>query len=156
MIKYSIIMSLQLCFMLLGFNLMAQNESDRKSNFNLEKEYAIQGYDPVAYFTESKAVKGSKNFQTNYKGIPYLFSSEKNKDTFLKTPEKYEPQYGGWCAYAMGLDGSKVKVDPETFKITDGKLYLFYNFFFNNTLKDWNTDEANLKKKADQNWKNTY
>ena len=63
---------------------------------------------------------------------------------FASNPAKYEPQYGGWCAYAMGHDGSKVEVDPETFKIINGKLFLFYNRFFNNTLKTWNQDESKL------------
>ena len=156
MIRFSSITGFLLCLLLFSFNLIAQSESERKTHFNLEKEYAIQGYDPVAYFTENKAVKGSKKFQTSYKGIPYLFSTEKNKDAFQANPEKYEPEYGGWCAYAMGLDGSKVKIDPETFKIKDGKLYLFYNFFFNNTLKDWNDDESNLQKKADEFWEKSF
>ncbi len=68
----------------------------------------------------------------------------------------YEPQYGGWCAYAMGNSGEKVEVDPETYKIVDGKLYLFYNKYFTNTLKSWNKDEAKLKSKADESWKNFY
>lgn len=72
---------------------------------------------------------------------------------FLKNPASYEPQYGGWCAYAMGANGEKVEINPETFKIVDGKLNLYYNAFFNNTLKSWNKDEGNLKKKADANWK---
>lgn len=76
----------------------------------------------------------------------------KNKDLFAAAPVKYEPQYGGWCAYAMGAKGEKVSVDPETFKITDGKLFLFYNRFFTNTLKDWNKDENNLKINADKSW----
>ena len=71
---------------------------------------------------------------------------------FLKNPKNYEPQYGGWCAYAMGSNGEKVEVDPETYKILDGKLYVFYNAYFNNTLKSWNKDEAKLKKQADKNW----
>ena len=58
----------------------------------------------------------------------------------------------GWCAYAMGAKGEKVEVDPETFKIVDGKLYLFYNKFFNNTLESWNKDEARLRSNADKNW----
>jgi hypothetical protein len=65
---------------------------------------------------------------------------------------KYQPQYGGWCAYAMGADGEKVDVDPETFKLMDGKLYLSHNRFSNNTLKFWNKGETNLKQKADANW----
>ena len=62
----------------------------------------------------------------------------------------------GWCAYAMGAKGEKVSIDPETFKIINGKLYLFYNSYFNNTLKSWNKNEPTLKAKADVNWKRIY
>lgn len=124
----------------------------RKKHFNLESGIAIQGYDPVAYFTKNKAVKGKKEFALSTQGITYYFSSAENKELFRSNPAKYEPEYGGWCAYAMGAKGEKVEVDPETFKIINGKLFLFYNQFFNNTLKDWNKDEVNLHKKADANW----
>jgi len=124
----------------------------RQREYNVEKGVAIQGYDPVAYVTENKAAKGSDKIKSDYKGVTYYFTSQQHKSLFDESPEKYEPQYGGWCAYAMGSDGTKVKIDPETFKIIDGKLYLFYNFFFNNTLTKWNDDEENLHKKADVNW----
>ena len=77
---------------------------------------------------------------------------QQDLNSFQANPEKFEPQYGGWCAYAMGHDGSKVEVDPETFKIINGKLFLFYNRFFNNTLKTWNQDESKLHAQADANW----
>lgn len=131
----------------------AQTAAKRTKEFNLEKGLAIKGYDPVAYFIQKKAVKGKSALASTYEGVTYNFSSQANKDLFLKTPASYEPQYGGWCSYAMGATGEKVEVDPETFKIVDGKLNLFYNAFFNNTLKTWNKDEVNLKKKADSNWK---
>ena len=131
----------------------AQNASKRANEFNLEKKVAIQGYDPVSYFKQNKAVKGKKELASSYEGVIYYFSSQANKESFAKNPSAYEPQYGGWCAYAMGSSGEKVEIDPETFKIIDGKLYLFYNAYFNNTLKSWNKDEINLKKKADANWK---
>ncbi|MFM8742594.1 MAG: YHS domain-containing (seleno)protein, partial [Cytophagales bacterium] len=83
----------------------------------------------------------------------YLFTNGANREKFKSNPEKYEPAYGGWCAYAMGETGEKVKIDPETFKVIEGKVYLFYNFWGNNTLKDWNKNEKPLKTKADQNWK---
>jgi YHS domain-containing protein len=133
----------------------AQN-SLRTKNFNLEKGLAIQGYDPVNYFTQSKALKGKTQFQYNYEGITYLFASQSNLDLFKKSTEKYEPQYGGWCAYAMGASGEKVEVDPETFKVVNGKLYLFYHSWINNTLIKWNEDEVHLMPKADKNWKETY
>jgi YHS domain-containing protein len=129
-----------------------QNTTKRLTHFNLDKKIALQGYDPVAYFKQKKAVKGKKEMSFTFDGIVYYFSSNANLDSFKKTPTTYEPQYGGWCAYAMGYTGEKVEIDPETFKIIDGKLYLFYNAYFNNTLKSWNKNEATLKKSADTNW----
>lgn len=129
----------------------------RKKHFNLDAGIALKGYDPVAYFTSGKAVKGKKDLGgVISQGATYYFSSNENKEVFKKNATAYEPQYGGWCAYAMGSDGSKVDIDPETFKIVNGKLFVFYNKFFNNTLKSWNKDEANLYKKADQNWQKIY
>lgn len=140
---------------LLSATTFAQTAAKRTAEFNLEKKVAIQGYDPVAYFIQKKAVKGKANLAATYEGVTYNFSSQANKDLFLKNPAAYEPQYGGWCAYAMGANGEKVEINPETFKIVDGKLNLYYNAFFNNTLKSWNKDEVSLKKKADANWKKT-
>lgn len=137
----------------LGISAYAQDATAlRKKHFNLDGDIGIKGYDPVAYFTEHKAIKGNKGLSVFYKGVIYNFSSVANKELFKAGPSKYEPEYGGWCAYAMGKNGEKVSVDPETFKITDGKLYLFYNKYFTNTLKDWNKNEATLKKNADMNW----
>ncbi|WP_462221652.1 YHS domain-containing (seleno)protein [Ferruginibacter sp.] len=128
----------------------------RTKDFNLEKGLAIQGYDPVAYFTQSKAVKGNKQFAASAEGVTYYFSTAANKELFVKDYKKYEPQYGGWCAYAMGATNDKVEIDPETFKIVGGKLYLFYHSWVNNTLNKWNKDEAGLKSKADINWANIF
>ena len=128
-------------------------QKSKAIHFNLENKVALQGYDPVTYFTQQKAVKGKKEIASAFEGVTYYFSSQANKEAFAKNPSGYEPQYGGWCAFAMGDYGEKVEVNPETFKILDGKLYLFYNAYFNNTLKSWNKDESNLKKKADANWK---
>jgi YHS domain-containing protein len=119
---------------------------------NLKDGLAIQGYDPVAYFSQNKAVEGKKTISQKYNGATYYFSSDANKTTFSKDPAKYEPAYGGYCAYAMAF-GDQVKIDPETFKVKDGRLLLFYNFRFNNTLTDWNKDEASLFKKAEAEWK---
>jgi len=137
--------------------LFAQGQATlRVSQFNLENGVAIKGYDPVAYFAEHKAIKGQKEFSIVLDGVTYYFSSVANKETFIKHPMNYEPQYGGWCAYAMGETSEKVEVDPETFKIVNGKLYLFYNGLFNNTLPKWNRAEVNLKMKADKNWNAIY
>jgi YHS domain-containing protein len=137
----------------LSLTAAAQSISKRTASFNLESNLAIQGYDPVAYFMQKKAIEGKSNLTTTYDGIIYHFSSKDNKDLFLKNPASFEPQYSVWCAYAMGSSGEQVEIDPKTFKLIDNKLYLFYNAFFNNTLKSWNKDEINLKKKADLNWK---
>jgi hypothetical protein len=88
----------------------------------------------------------------SYQGIVCHFSSEANKEAFKATPYKYEPEYGGWCAYAMGNPGEKAAIDTENFKLLNGKLYLFYNRYFTNTLKNWNKNEPILKKNADINW----
>lgn len=125
---------------------------NRAKQFNLEAGVALQGYDPVAYFTEHKAVKGKSEFSATVEGVRYFFASRTNKDLFLKDFKRYEPQYGGWCAYAMGKTGEKVEIDPETFKVLNGKLYLFYNKVFNNTLPKWEADEQGLKTKADLRW----
>ncbi len=128
------------------------NAQDIKTkDYNLENGLALQGYDPVAYFTENKAVEGNKSISSKHNGVAYYFSNMKHKTMFDVDPSKYEPAYGGYCAYAMAF-GDKVKIDPETFKIKNDRLFLFYNFRFNNTLKDWNQDENNLFKKAESEW----
>jgi YHS domain-containing protein len=136
---------------LLGAAFQSYGQSTK--HFNLENGVAIQGYDPVAYFS-NKAIKGNKSYSASFHGAVYYFSTNENKKSFELNPSKYEPQYGGWCAFAMGDTGKKVEIDPGTFKIIDGKLFLYYNAYFNNTLKSWNKDEKNLKAKADKNWSN--
>ena len=138
--------------LLLWTSLAFAQKAGKAANYNLESGIAIQGYDHVAYFTQHKAVKGDKKFAVNASGVIYYLSSQANKDLFLKNPAAYEPQYGGWCAYAMGATGEKVEIDPETFKILNGKLYLFYHSWTNNTLTKWNKDENNLKARADKSW----
>ncbi|MBS1667030.1 MAG: YHS domain protein [Bacteroidetes bacterium] len=144
-----------ICLMFTALLAHAQDGALRKKNFNLTDGIAIKGWDPIAYFA-NKPEKGSPRFALFYDGVTYYFSSDANRELFKKSPSRYEPQYGGWCAYAMGKDGTKVEVDPETFKIINGKLFLFYNQFFNNTLKSWNKDETNLHQHADANWQKLY
>ena len=131
---------------------LGQEEDIRKRTFNIRKNVAIEGYDPVSYF-DLKPVPGDAKYQFNYKGVTYQFSSQENLTKFRSSPEKYEPAYGGWCAYAMADTGEKVKIDPETYKIVDGRLCLFYNFWGNNTLVTWNKDEKALKSKAELHWR---
>ncbi len=132
--------------------LCAQSDEARKKNYNIKKNVAIEGYDPVSYFNNQPVV-GESKFIFTYKGVVYQFNNATNLAKFKAEPEKYEPAYGGWCAYAMSNTGEKVKIDPETYKIMDGKLFLFYNFWGNNTLTDWNKNEKSLKLKGDKNWK---
>ncbi len=144
--KTKIVLVIILSFFQIG---LGQNP---KENRNLESGVALQGYDPISYFTIGKAVKGKKEFAVSVRNTIYYCSSLDHKKLLEANPERYEPQYGGWCAYAMGDSGSKVEISPQTFKIIDGKLYLFYNAYFSNTLKSWNKNETALKKKADMNW----
>ena len=133
----------------IGFSQEVVNLATRQKHFLVDKGVAISGYDPVNYFT-SKPQKGKIAYIHN--GITFKFTSAANLEMFKKNPAKYEPAYGGWCAYAMGAKGEKVDVDPENYKIVNGTLNLFYKNFFSNTLDDWNKDEVKLKKQADINW----
>lgn len=89
---------------------------------------AIKGYDPVAYWNSDQPQKGSKQFSHEWRGARWHFANEENKTLFIENPEKYAPQYGGYCAWAMADGkGRTVPVDPEAWSIENGKLYLNYN-----------------------------
>ena len=133
----------------LGF---VQAQDTAGKYFVSKDNVAIEGYDVVGYFTQNKASKGSKKHSSKFEGITYYFSSEENKETFQKNPGKYLPQYGGWCAFAMGAKNTKFTPDPKTFKLYNGKLLLFYNGEHGNTSIPWNNDEENTIMKADANW----
>lgn len=137
----------------LYFGVAAQAENAiRLRNFNLtDYGVAIRDFDPVSYFN-GRALKGNEKFSHTYKGITYYFANAANLETFKKAPGKYEPAYGGWCAYGMAQNGQRVKVDPTTFKIINGKVFLFSNFNGQNKLLAWNKDEKKLKASADQFW----
>jgi YHS domain-containing protein len=119
---------------------------------------AIGGYDVVSYFKLNKAVKGSGDFQYKFNDVLYYFSDEQNKKDFIAAPIKYMPQYDGYCALAIGAQRKKVSIDPNTFKVKDGKLYLFFNgkLAFSgrtfNSIEPWNKDEDILIKKSEKNW----
>ena len=106
---------------------------------------AIYGYDTVAYFTQDKAVKGSEDFMTMWRGAEWYFSSQEHLDIFTADPEKFAPQYGGYCAYAMS-DGRLVGVDEEAFTILDGKLYLNYS---KSVMKEWRTNTTQFIAEGD-------
>lgn len=109
---------------------------------------AIKGYDPVAYFTQSKPVKGSAAFTQQYMGATWWFASAADRDQFAAMPEKYAPQYGGYCAYGVSR-GHTVSVDPEAWRVVDGKLFLNYS---KGVQKDWLKDVPGNIKLADRNW----
>lgn len=126
-----------------------------EDQYNLAKDgLAIHGYDPVSYFKEGGGapLQGKDSLKVTLGKTTYHFASEKNKALFEKDPAKYEPAYGGWCAYAMGAKGEKVEINPKAFVITEGKLYLFYKTLLTDTRKPWSKDEATLKSKADESW----
>ena len=142
---------LLICFLWTSLQLGAQNTT---VHYNLDKnKVAVEGYDLVAYFKDQKAIKGNTNYSVIEQGVTYYFVSQNHKDIFKKNPSFYQPQHGGWCAYAIGKTGEKVAVDPKTFKVIDNKLYLFYNKYLTNTLKLWNKEEAFLLNEAEKNWK---
>ena len=109
---------------------------------------AIKGFDPVAYFTSQHAVKGSPDYTATYKGSVFRFASAANRDAFAASPEKYAPQYDGFCAYGVSK-GAKAKIEGDVFTIVDGKLYLNYD---TKVLETWSKDIPGYLKKADENW----
>ncbi len=124
----------------------------RVRHFNLPSDrLALQGYDPVGYFLEGEARKGKPEWSVQYQGVTYRFSSENHRARFQESPDRYLPAYGGWCATAMAK-GEKVEIDPTNFKVTGGRLFLFFKAFYANAIKDWNKDEPGLTAKADSHW----
>jgi peroxiredoxin/YHS domain-containing protein len=123
-------------------------------NLAAKDRLAIQGYDPVAYFPEAggTAKEGLASITSDHKGAVYRFASAENKARFDANPDKFEPAYGGWCAWAM-LDGEKVEVDPKSFIVKGGRLFLFYNGFFADTKAKWSKGDHNAEAtKADAKW----
>lgn len=117
-------------------------------NQYLKNGVAVQGYDPVAYFESNKAIEGKSEINAEYNKAQYFFSSEANKSLFLKNPEKYAPQFGGYCAYGVSEDHTS-PTDPKAFTIVDDKLYLNYNL----KVKElWSKDREERIKKANVNW----
>ncbi|MEM1107000.1 MAG: YHS domain-containing (seleno)protein [Pseudomonadota bacterium] len=109
---------------------------------------AVEGHDPVAYFTEGRPVKGERAFSTEYQGATFRFASQANLDTFLADPETYAPQYGGYCAWAIS-QGYTAKGAADHWSIVDGKLYLNFNASVQET---WESDIPGFIDAADANW----
>ena len=117
-----------------------------------EAGVALQGYDPVSYFS-GQPTQGKAEISTTFEGAIYHFSNETNKTTFEATPEQYKPQYGGFCAVAVS-EGKTFPINPNTYRIADGKLYLFYNGKLGNTKLQWDADMQTRQRNADTHWQN--
>jgi hypothetical protein len=121
-----------------------------------KNKLANGGYDVVGYFSANKAIKGVKKFTASYNDAIYRFFSKKNQAAFKAAPGQYLPQCNGYCAWGVSEKSTKFPVNPETFKVIDGKLYLFFNGDFNgqpfNTLTEWNKDEKKQLRNIKANW----
>ncbi len=129
--------------LVLSIQLQAQ-----KSEIFVKDSVAVRGYDVVAYFTQSAPVKGNSEFVHGWKGAKWYFVNRENQEAFKASPEKYAPQYGGYCAYGTA-GGYKAPSDPDAWTISDGKLYLNYN---KKVMDNWRKDQANFIDKANKNW----
>jgi YHS domain-containing protein len=127
-----------------NFSLFGQSQPEIFST----ESGAIHGYDPVAFFDEGKPVKGTDSLVFQWHEASWHFASQKNRDAFKSTPEKYAPQYGGYCAFGMSR-GYKAKTLPETATIIDGKLYFNYNL---EVKKEWSKTPDVYIEKANKNW----
>lgn len=142
-----------LCVLLFySFSLKQQKDIDI-AHFNTANQNLVgDGYDLVSYFSEREPVKGKPSISSRFQGLLLYFSSQENKDLFVSNPLKYLPKYGGWCAYAIGDYAKKVEVDPLSYTIENGELYLFYKSYFNDTREKWIKNHEVLKQSAEENW----
>lgn len=117
-------------------------------NSTLFGDLAIHGYDPVAYFRDGRAVEGSKAFTLRWRGANWRFRSERHREAFREDPERYAPQFGGYCAWAVA-HGYTADVDPEAWKIVDGRLYLNYS---RDIQAKWDEDPSRYIRQGQTNW----
>ncbi len=141
--------TIKLSFFLLLLLASMPSFGQTKTLLNLDKNgVAIQGYDPVAFFAQNKPVKGRAEFESSYKGARYLFASADDKALFEANPAKYEPQFGGFCAYAASR-GHTAPIKIEAWQIVNGRLLMQYDL---GVKKDFNKDPQGNLQKADKNW----
>ena len=131
-----------------GLALSAIALATNAGEFNESNGVAIKGYDPVAFFKDSKPVRGKDDLRFEYKGSTFVFANAENRAAFAASPEKYAPQYGGYCAFGTAR-GYKADIDPATFTVVDGRLYLNYNA---QVQKEWTADAARFIRQADERW----
>jgi len=134
--------------LILGFMLVAFNLSAQQAEVFSKSGVAIRGYDAVAYFKEGKPVKGDEQFSFKWNDANWIFSSRENLDSFKLNPEKFAPQYGGYCAYGVSED-HKAPTDPEAWTIVNGKLYLNYSL---KVKEMWNKNQSVRIEDANKNW----
>lgn len=135
-------------FVILGLLVWSGVAWSQKSPVFVTDNGAIHGYDPVAFFKEHKPVLGSKEISFEWNGASWHFVNEENKDTFINNPEKYAPQYGGYCAYGTA-EGHKAPTQVDTWSIVNDKLYFNYN---KQVKKLWTESQSEFIRKADENW----
>lgn len=134
----------------INFLFAQTNEIERRAeNFFLQKGIALKGYDPIAFFNQSRAVQANGTIIYAYNGVKYFFTSSNHLNQFKTTPDKFEPKYGGWCAYHMSKKGNKVAANPQHFSILNGRLYFFDS---GDSKYKWENGIKQLKKEADNNW----
>jgi len=137
-----------LCLILTGCTSTAQEK-----HFNTTRGLFASGYDVTTYW-DNAPIKGNKSYEYVYKDATFRFVSQANLERFKNNQKKYLPEYGGWCAYAIATSGDKVKVNPKRYEIRNGRLFIFYDFGWKNTLKSWREENPKiLISKADENWK---
>lgn len=141
------ILSMLLVAAAIGFAACAKNESVKLVNSGQEN-IAMQGYDTMAYFNENMPKEGKPEFAFDWNGAKWHFSTAENRDLFAKSPEKYAPQFGGYCAWAVS-SGYTADGDPNAWSIVNGKLYLNYN---QKVKEKWETEQDRRIKDAEKNW----
>lgn len=133
-------------FILLGAFIVSAQEYNTDAT-----KIALNGYSAVSYIDLNLAQRGVKDFKSEYNGLKYYFTSEEQKLTFDKNPQKYLPQFGGWCATGIAV-GAKFRTDPNKFLVENGKLYVFLNDLEVDAKQLWIADPKEMQKKADKNW----
>lgn len=140
---------IKMCFLFLLLLGSVPTFGQTKTLLNLDKNgIAIKGYDPVAFFMQNQPVKGRPEFESSYKGARYLFASAEDKALFDANPAKYEPQFGGFCAYGAS-QGHTAPIKIEAWQIVNGRLLMQYDL---GVKKEFNKDQQGNLQKADKNW----
>lgn len=135
-------------FMVAGLALSMVALASSSGEFNESNGVAIKGYDPVAFFKDNKPVRGKDDLRFEYKGSTFVFANADNRAAFVANPEKYAPQYGGYCAFGTAR-GYKADIDPLAFTVINDRLYLNYNLQIQ---RDWSADSGRFIRQADERW----